>query len=207
MPALLPMFPLQMGVFPRTVLPLHIFEERYKVMVGQAIRDQSEFGIVLAKDDGIVNTGCTVTVEKVVQQYPDGRMDIQTRGCRRFEVVLLNEEKEYLRAEVEFFDDDEAGPPPPELQLQALGYYKELIELSEQAVTEPDLDDAQLSFQLAQSLGDVDFLNVLLTTRSEEGRLRDLSGYLAEHLPRLRLTSRARRLAPRNGFSGKLADT
>ncbi len=70
---LIPLFPLQVVVFPRTRLPLHIFEERYKEMVGDAIRDQSEFGVVLAKEDGIVNAGCTVTVEKVMEMYSDGR--------------------------------------------------------------------------------------------------------------------------------------
>src|ERR1051326_2697782 len=117
---LLPLFPLQLFVFPRTQMPLHIFEERYKEMVGEAIRDKSEFGIVLAKEDGIVNAGCTVVVEKVLKQYPDGRMDILTSGRRRFEIVMLNEEKEYLRGEVEFFDDDEAAPPPVEMQHKAL---------------------------------------------------------------------------------------
>src|SRR5438067_2796119 len=73
---LIPLFPLQLVVFPRTRLPLHIFEERYKEMVGNAIRDDSEFGIVLAKDEGIVNAGCTVIVDKVLEMYPDGRMDI-----------------------------------------------------------------------------------------------------------------------------------
>ena len=86
---LIPLFPLQVVVFPRTRLPLHIFEERYKEMVGDAIRDESEFGIVLAKDEGIVNAGCTVMVEKVLEMYPDGRMDILTRGQRRFEILQL----------------------------------------------------------------------------------------------------------------------
>src|SRR3984885_3726988 len=63
---LLPLFPLQVVVFPRTPLPLHIFEDRYKEMVGAAMRDSSEFGVVLAKEDGIVNAGCTVIVEKVI---------------------------------------------------------------------------------------------------------------------------------------------
>src|SRR5213082_477318 len=97
---LLPLFPLQVVVVPRTHLPLHIFEERYKEMVGDAIRDASEFGIVLAKENGILNAGCTVMVEKVLEMYPDGRMDILTRGQRRFEIVSLNEEKDYLQAEV-----------------------------------------------------------------------------------------------------------
>ena len=77
---LIPLFPLQLVVFPRTHLPLHIFEDRYKEMVGDAIRDGSEFGIVLAKEDGILNAGCTVMVEKVLEMYPDGRMDILTCG-------------------------------------------------------------------------------------------------------------------------------
>ena len=107
---LLPLFPLRVVVFPRTPLPLHIFEERYKELIGEAIQGATEFGIVLAKDDGIVNAGCTVIVEKVVKNYADGRMDILTRGVRRFEIVGLNEDKSYLRGEVEFFDDDEPGP-------------------------------------------------------------------------------------------------
>jgi Lon protease-like protein len=101
MPArLIPLFPLQVVVFPRTRLPLHVFEERYKEMIGDAIRDHSEFGVVLAKPDGIVSAGCTVMVEKVLETYPDGRMDILTRGLRRFEIVELSGEKDYLQAEV-----------------------------------------------------------------------------------------------------------
>ncbi len=117
MPAgLLPLFPLQVVVFPRTPLPLHIFEERYKKMVGEAIHDRSEFGIVLAKDEGIVNAGCTVVVEKVLKEYPDGRMDILTSGRRRFEILFLNEEREYLRGEVEYFDDDDQEPVTEEMR-------------------------------------------------------------------------------------------
>ena len=78
---LIPLFPLQWWCSRRTRLPLHIFEDRYKEMVGEChTRPNSEFGIVLAQEDGIVNTGCTVQVEKVLQMYPDGRMDMVTRG-------------------------------------------------------------------------------------------------------------------------------
>ncbi|HEY1493608.1 MAG TPA: LON peptidase substrate-binding domain-containing protein, partial [Candidatus Solibacter sp.] len=104
---LIPLFPLQLVVFPRTQLPLHIFEERYKEMVGNAIRDSTEFGVVLAKEEGIVNAGCTVLVDKVLEMYPDGRMDIMTRGQQRFEIVRLIEEKDYLQAEVTYFDDED----------------------------------------------------------------------------------------------------
>ena len=200
---LLPLFPLHVVVFPRTHLPLHIFEERYKEMIGKAIAENSEFGIVLAKDEGIVNAGCTVVVEKVLKKYPDGKMDILTCGKRRFEVVMLNEEKDYLRGEVQFFDDDETETPPLEVQHAALSQYKSLLESGAVQTPEPDLDDPQLSFQLAQGLKDVDFLNMLLRTRSETQRLRELSEFLSQYVPRQRHIAHVRQVAPRNGFGGK----
>ena len=198
-PNLLPLFPLRVVVFPRTPLPLHIFEERYKEMVGEAIRENSEFGIVLAKDDGIVNAGCTVVVKEVLKSYPDGRMDILTRGVRRFEILGLNEDKPYLRGEVQFFDDDDSVPAPAELREKALAQYRRLQEAGELQDTEPEAADKQLSFQLAQALEDLDFLSVLLRNRSEAQRLEQLTDYLARQVPRLRAGARMRKLAPLNG--------
>ena len=197
---LLPLFPLQVVVFPRTPLPLHIFEERYKEMVGGAIRDNSEFGIVLAKDGGIVNAGCTVTVEKLVQIYPDGRMDVLTRGQRRFEILSLNEEKDYLQAEVNYFDDEDSGDPAPELRDQALAQFQTLMRLPGSSPRpDPDLADRQLSFQLAHHLPDLDFLSSLLRHRSETERLKQLNHYLAQYIPRQRIVERMKELAPTNG--------
>jgi Lon protease-like protein len=201
---LIPLFPLRVVVFPRTPLPLHIFEDRYKEMVGNAIRDNSEFGVVLAKENGIVNAGCTVMVEKVLETYPDGRMDILTRGQRRFEIVTVNEEKDYLQGEVSFFDDDDFAPAPAELRDQALSNYQALSSLAVSSERgEPNLEDRQLSFQLAQALPDLDFLNALLRHRSEIGRLKQLNQYLAEYVPRQRTIKRMTELAPTNGFGGK----
>src|ERR1022692_2163803 len=189
-----------------TRLPLHIFEDRYKEMVGNALRENSEFGIVLAREDGIVNAGCTVIVEKVLNNYPDGKMDILTCGRRRFDVVMLDEEKDYLRGEVQFFDDDDADEPTPlEAQHAALTQYKSLLEsgVLRPPTPEPNLDDPQLSFQRAQGLPDLDFLNALLRTRSEAQRTRGLSGFLSQYVPRQRHITRVRQVAPRNGFGGK----
>lgn len=203
---LLPLFPLQLVVFPRTQLPLHIFEERYKEMIGEAIRSNSEFGVVLAKEDGIVNAGCTAVVEKILKTYPDGRMDILTTGRRRFEIVLLDQEKPYLRGEVEFFDDDEPGPAPDEIQQKALKQYRGLLEVGESpAFAEPNLKDPQLSFQLAQTIQDVDFLHVLLRNRSEVERLKELAQFLSQYIPKQRQTVRMKHLAPLNGSGVKPA--
>lgn len=204
---LLPLFPLQVVVFPRTPLPLHIFEERYKEMVGEAIRDHSEFGIVLAKDDGILNAGCTVVVDRVVKTHPDGRLDIVTRGVRRFEIVMLNQEKSYLRGEVTYFDDDDPGPAPAEVQNEALDLYRSWAQLENRAPgAEAVLDDAQLSFQLAQNIDDLDFLHFLLRARSEPLRLKKLAEFLSGYVPRQRLVATMKKLAPLNGHGAKLPE-
>ena len=207
MPArLIPLFPLKGVVFPRTPLPLHIFEERYKEMVGGSMREQSEFGVVLARDQGIANAGCTVRVEKLLQMYPDGRMDILTRGQRRFEIVSLIEDKEYLQAKVSYFDDEDPSATPADIRAQAVLHYRDLVRLpvSEERA-EPDMADPQLSFQLAQSLPDLDFLSALLRDRSETGRLKQLNHYLSEYIPRQRTIQHVKAKAPTNGFGGKPA--
>jgi hypothetical protein len=132
-PVLLPLFPLQVVLLPGAELPLHIFEDRYKEMMREVIRDRLEFGVVLANEKGIVNTGCTATVDQVLRQYPDGRMDLLTRGRRRFEIVRLNDERTFLRGSVDFFDDDESAPAPPEIQKRAIDGYRQLQGLSESA--------------------------------------------------------------------------
>jgi Lon protease-like protein len=147
-----------------------------------------------------------VTVEKLLQMYPDGRMDILTRGRRRFEIVSLNEEKEYLQAEVSFFDDDDSATPSQELRDQAVANYQTLMRLpGAQKRLDPDLTDRQLSFQLAHDLPDLDFLAALLRHRSETERLKQLNQYLAVYIPRQRTVERMKELAPTNGHGGKPA--
>ena len=121
---LIPLFPLH-SWFSRERRCLCTFSRSgTKKWWADAIRDNTEFGIVLAKDKGIVNMGCTVVVEKVVQEFPDGRMDVLTRGQQRFEILYLNEEKDYLQGEVNFFDDDDLAAVPAELREQAIGQYE-----------------------------------------------------------------------------------
>jgi Lon protease-like protein len=135
--------------------------------------------------------------------YPDGRMDVLTRGQRRFEIESLSEEKEYLQAEVNFFDDEDADAPTPELRDQALSNYKLLMRVtSAESRPDPDLDDRQLSFQLAHHLPDLDFLSALLRHRSETERLKQLNQYLTMYIPRQRNVERIKELAPTNGHGG-----
>lgn len=200
---LLPLFPLPLVLFPRTPLPLHIFEEKYKDMIGQAIAAHSEFGIVLSRNEGVVNTGCTATVERVIERYPDGRMDILTVGRRRFEASELVEGKAYLQGRVHFFDDEQFEPVPMDVRQVALQGYANALKATGQEAAEPEWDDPQLSFQLAQILDDADFRQQLLTLRSERDRMQQLADYFPEYIVRWRHSEHIRSVAPRNGH-GKL---
>jgi Lon protease-like protein len=197
---LLPLFPLQVVLFPGSELPLHIFEERYKEMIGESVRERVEFGVVLANEKGIVNTGCTATVEKVLRQYPDGRMDILTQGRRRFEIMRLNDERSFLRGAVEFFDDEESEAVSPDVQQRAIESYNELQALSSHEPLEMPVEKPlHLSFRLAEAVPDVTFRQVLLASRSEADRLRQIAEFLPGYLVRQRRIQHVKGVAPRNG--------
>ena len=197
---LLPLFPLQVVLLPGGQLPLHIFEDRYKEMIGEAIREREEFGVVLASEKGIVNAGCTATVDRVLQQYPDGRMDIVTLGRRRFEILLLNDERSFLRGAVEFFDDEADGPPPGDLIERAVAGYNRLQALgSNEPLEAAALSDPQLSFRLAQAVPDLAFRQTLLATRSEAERIRQMADFFPSYLLRQERVQHVKDVAPRNG--------
>jgi len=193
---LLPLFPLQVVLLPGSPLPLHIFEDRYKEMIREVLPGTLEFGVVLASEKGIVNTGCTATVDRVLREYPDGRMDILTRGRRRFEILLLNEERSFLRGAVEFFDDDEpdpGSPPAPDVVRSVIS------ELSEQQSL--DASDPRLSFRLAQEVPDLGLRQTLLVTRSEAERMRRIADFLPGYLERRRRLEHTKHVAGRNGHA------
>jgi Lon protease-like protein len=203
---LLPLFPLSVVLLPATPLPLNIFEERYKEMMGDVIAARGEFGIVLAKDDGIVNVGCTATVERIFRRYPDGRLDLLAIGHRRFQVVSLDEEKSYLRAVVEYFNDEEASEVPAALRRKAIEAYERLREVEKpNVIIEPKLEGPQLSFQLAQFIADLDKRQTVLALRSETERLEFLVNILPDYTVQRERMMLAKRVAPLNGHPKHVA--
>ena len=203
---LLPLFPLQVVLFPRTALPLHIFEERYKQMIAECLENQCEFGVVLVRERSLENAGCTASISEVVRRYDDGRMDILVRGCRRFEILLLDQEKPYLRAAPQFFEDEEAvEPAADDRRQQAVHLYRQAMEIlhredSDPLEQKPDLSASQLSYQLMARLpADLEFKQVLLRMRSENQRLTEAISYLQKLLKHLVLVARTRTMAGGNG--------
>jgi Lon protease-like protein len=183
--SLLPLFPLQMVVFPQTELALHIFEDRYKEMIGECLKDQTEFGILGVEGQKVAQIGCTATVQEVVKHYEDGRMDILVRGWRRFEVQDLNREKAYLCAEVGFFDDEveDVGSTDPRRKI-VLRLLKEVLALmsygeQENRAEPPEEAGEKISFQVIDRLPtDRKVRQALLEMRSESERLDHVLEYM-----------------------------
>jgi Lon protease-like protein len=197
--ALLPLFPLEVVLLPGTPLPLHIFEPRYKEMIGECLANDAPFGVVRALDEGIAEVGCTAEIITVTKEYPDGRMDLIAEGRKRFEVLELNQERSFLRAEV-LLVPDEPKAAAQEEKVRAIQLHLEILSLAGAVQDLSAADQNQLSFYLAGSLPlDLDFKQKLLAMRSEGERIQAVAGYLEGILPKLRRVARTREKAGGNG--------
>ena len=204
--ALLPLFPLDVVLMPGAALPLHIFEPRYRTMVGEAIENATEFGVLLVRKGNLAPAGTTALVEKVTKRYEDGRFDVETRGVRRFRVNGLNQSKDYLQGTIEFFDDEQELPISRE---EAESLYLLTVEAAALAnVSAPkglDPEDPHPSFRSAAMLPlDLAFKQQILTLRSERQRVAQLTAYLKTWIEKAHVATRAKALAGQNGHARKL---
>jgi Lon protease-like protein len=194
------LFPLNTVLFPRAALPLHVFEERYREMVGECLTEDKSFGVVRADGEQMSIVGCTAKIVRVVERYDDGRMDILCEGEQRFEIEGLDESRRFLQADVEFFEDEGARSTRNDREdcaalhfatLQMAGIRPPAIHL--------DLN-APVAFQLADALpSDLGFKQQLLVSRSDADRTKKLRDFYNDMLPRL--SSKDREREPRqSGF-------
>ena len=199
--ALLPLFPLDVVLLPGAPLPLHIFEPRYKEMIGECRANNAPFGVVRALEEGIAEIGCTAEIVSVTKEYPDGRLDLIAEGRKRFEVLELNRKRSFLQAEI-LFIADEAGAATPEDKTRAIRAHFEILSLAGAVQDLSAADQSTLSFYLAGSLPlDLDFKQKLLAMRSEGQRIQAVVAYLESVLPNLRRAARARQKAGGNGHA------
>jgi Lon protease-like protein len=197
--ALIPLFPLDVVLFPGTPLPLHIFEPRYKEMIGECLAQNRAFGVVRANDQGLADVGCTAEVVSVVKEYPDGQLDIVAEGRKRFELVRVDQKRSFLRGEV-LMIEDEPGTVSQEVKTRVTALHSELLAMAGAKQDLSGADPAQLSFYLAGSLPlDLDFKQKLLVLLSEAQRLALLIDYLEKIIPNLHRASQARAKAGGNG--------
>jgi Lon protease-like protein len=198
--SLLPLFPLDLVLFPGASLPLHIFEPRYREMVTECLDQKKSFGVVRAKEEGVAEIGCTAEIITVTRKYPDGRMDIVTEGRERFEVMQVNQERSFLQAEVLYLQDAPDQASAEEIA-QAVKLQGEIFELAgSSSANSSEIAGSQLSFSLVGSMPlDLDFKQTLLGLKSEAERLQAVISYFEAILPNLRRTMRIRQKAAGNG--------
>jgi Lon protease-like protein len=195
----LPLFPLDVVLFPGAPLPLHIFEPRYKEMIAECLEQKKVFGMVRAKENAVSEVGCTASILSVLKEYEDGRMDIATRGKQRFSILELNHDRAYLQAEVAWFDDDEPTPAPGKEVETAIELHEKLFHVLGQDA-EIEKEAPSVSFHLASELPvDLDFKQAILEMRSEAERIETLIEYYRATIPKVEKTLYARQKASGNG--------
>ena len=210
---LLPLFPLEVVLLPEEPLPLHIFEDRYKTMIGDCLKakagnsGQQDFGVVLAKDKEIQTVGCSARIINLTRKYPDGRMDIFTVGGRRFEVLVTNPDDDatpYIRAGVEYFDDEAGADTPTDPDAEhAIELFRKVMQKLHKASEMPihlPKPYRYLSFRIAASLPlDLDFKQELLGVRNEPERLQQVCDAIEVLIPQIEMVQKTRNKAGGNG--------
>jgi Lon protease-like protein len=194
------LFPLGMVLLPTERVPLHIFEPRYRELIGECLAEKREFGLLLGDPEGLREVGTRAAVVEVVDRFPDGRLNIVVEGRERFRLVELTEGRSFATGEVEPLADDVAVSERDQREV-ALGLYRELAELVEAEADEPDPDSGVLSFELAARVDfGVERKQELLELTSEPDRLGRVGDLLRKAIDAIRLE---RELAERSSMNGR----
>ncbi len=197
----LPLFPLGMVLFPGCRVPLHIFEERYKLMISQCLEKGSEFGLMWGSDDDFKQVGCAARVTDVINQFADGRMNIIIEGTDRIRLIEQKESETTLMGMIERIGDDD-DQPATTLVDETRGLYVETLKLSVGWYRPPKEEGESvglLSYTIATTLGlPADRQQILLEQTSITGRFRLLREMLERTLVGLREHSR------KTGGNGKV---
>lgn len=194
-----PLFPLGMVALPHELVPLHIFEERYRTMIAECLEQEREFGIVWSDDGELRERGCAMRIENVLERFDDGRVNILTRGTRVFELLERTADMPYPAGTVVFVDDaDEVHDPQSSADAHAA--YTSLVHEATEKVLEPDQVDAMDAYAMAAT---VDFgleaKQGLLDLRSENARMRLVTRLFRAAAKRLDFIERAQVRARSNG--------
>ncbi len=197
----IPLFPLNVVLMPGAPQPLHIFEDRYKQMVDECLEEESEFGMVLADDEGTRDVGCTARIVELVERYDDGRMVILVEGSRRFKLNNVLTGKPYYVGEIEYIEEE------PEVDITELA--EECVALLErvvEAATEGSVDIEveppyrNLSFAIAGRIEfDLETRQQILELTDERRRLEKLKELLSAAADRLEREREASEKARTNG--------
>jgi Lon protease-like protein len=194
-----PLFPLGLVALPTELVPLHIFEERYKTMIGRCLEEESEFGIVWMAEDGLRPIGCACEIAEVLERMEDGRINLIARGTRPFRIEARQDELPYPAGTVEFLED-RSEDLDDALAEDAHAAYADLVQQATDRT--PDLHEieAMSAYQMAATVEfGLDAKQGLLDLRSEAARLRLVTRLFRAAIKRLDFVERAQARARSNG--------
>jgi Lon protease-like protein len=195
------LFPLGIVLLPTEQLPLHIFEERYKELIGECLEDDGDFGLVYADDEGLRDLGTRARVAEVLTRFEDGRLNIVVEGGERFRLTELTDGRSFSTGLVVPIEDvdDPAGTPAVD---EALRLFEALRTLTDSAVDVPDREDSSLSYALAAKVELPAAAKLsLLGETSERVRMEQVQELLANALL---VAQRVRRAAERASGNGRV---
>jgi ATP-dependent Lon protease len=201
---ILPLFPLNVVLFPQSQLPLHIFEDRYKTLISECITYDTVFGINLIHEQQIRTIGCTASVKEVTKRYEDGKMDIIVEGRRRYTLHNLVEAPHpYYSGRISWYEDV-AKHADDELRSRAVKLHNQFVTtVFNGAVEQVKMDDVRKTraFHLVQKSGlDLIQRQVFLSMNSENDRLNFLINHLESMLPLLVSKKKTEELAKNDGY-------
>ena len=193
-----PLFPLGLVLLPGEQVPLHIFEERYKQMIGECLDEEREFGILWLADDALKDVGCTARITRVLERFDDGRMNIVVEGATPFRLERRIGELAYPAGDIELLDDD-PGTDEDALE-RARKSYADLVEQVTDTRPEPEALAELDAYGMAATLDiAASAKQALLELRSEPARLEQLEALFDEALKRIRTATRVAEQASGNG--------
>jgi Lon protease-like protein len=194
-----PLFLLGIVALPGEEIALHVFEERYRLMIGECIERDSEFGIVWLAEDELKTVGCTCAVERVLERMEDGRFNILARGRRPFVLLERDDSLAYPAGTIDVLED-EAQAPDEEAVEQAHEAYAMLVQAALDSAPEAELLAGMSAYDMAATIEfGLPAKQGLLELRSESERLRLLTRMLRAALRQLELADRAGERARSNG--------
>lgn len=170
----LELFPLNIVAFPTKIIPLHIFEERYKSLITESISQRKDFGIIFKDKEGLAKYGCSTTVLEIVKKYSDGRMDIVAKGNKIFKLNSKLMEDDTLVGNVEFKDSPLNRSAEGFEQLKDK-YLKLLLTIGITSNLDKHIVKS-FSFELLEGISlPSEFELILISTSSEEERINLLN--------------------------------
>jgi Lon protease-like protein len=193
-----PLFPLGLVLLPGELVPLHIFEERYKQMIGECLDEEREFGILWLAEDELKEVGCAARITRVLERFDDGRLNILVEGTTPFRMERRIGDLAYPAGDIVLLDDE---PDTDEEALERTRTtYADLVE----EVTDSRPEAEALSELGAYGMAATVDINPaakqkLLELRSEPARLKELEDLFGEALRRIRTATRVAEQASGNG--------